>query len=30
MPIVMNMRWDGVTPEQYEVAREQVGWEQHA
>jgi hypothetical protein len=30
MPIVMNMRWDGVTPEQYEAAREQVGWEQHA
>jgi hypothetical protein len=30
MPIVMNMRWDGVTPEQYEVAREQVGWEQRA
>jgi hypothetical protein len=29
MPIVMNMRWDGVTPGQYEVAREQVGWEQH-
>jgi hypothetical protein len=30
MPIVMNMRWDGVTPEQYEKAREQVGWEQRA
>jgi hypothetical protein len=30
MPIVMNMRWDGVTPEQYEQAREQVGWEQRA
>lgn len=29
MPIVMNMRWDGVTPEQYDAAREQVGWEQH-
>ena len=27
MPIVMNMRWGGVTPEQYEQAREQVGWE---
>ena len=27
MPIVMNMRWDRVTPEQYEQAREQVGWE---
>lgn len=26
MPIVMNMRWDSVTPEQYEQAREQVGW----
>ena len=30
MPIVMNMRWGGVTPEQYEQAREQVGWEQRA
>jgi hypothetical protein len=30
MAIVMNMRWDGVTPEQYEAAREQVGWEQRA
>ena len=30
MPVVMNMRWDGVTPEEYEAAREQVGWEQHA
>ena len=30
MAIVMNMRWDGVTPEQYEAAREGVGWEQHA
>lgn len=30
MAIVMNMGWDGVTPEQYEAAREQVGWEQHA
>ena len=28
MAIVMNMRWEGVTPEQYEQAREQVGWEQ--
>jgi hypothetical protein len=28
MAIVMNMRWDGVTTEQYEAAREQVGWEQ--
>jgi hypothetical protein len=26
--VVMNMRWDGVTREQYEQAREQVGWEQ--
>ena len=30
MPVVMNMRWDGVTPEQYDEARTQVGWEQHA
>jgi hypothetical protein len=30
LAIVMNMRWDGVTPEQYEAAREQVGWEQRA
>jgi len=28
MAIVMNMRWDGVTPEQYEAVRDQVGWEQ--
>ena len=27
MPIVMNMRWDGVTREEYEEARDQVGWE---
>ena len=30
MPIVMNMRWDGVTREEYEEARDQVGWEQRA
>jgi hypothetical protein len=30
MPIVMNMRWDGVTREQYEQAREEVAWEQRA
>jgi hypothetical protein len=30
MAIVMNMRWDGVTPEQYDALRTQVGWEQHA
>jgi hypothetical protein len=30
MPVVMNMRWDGVTPEEYEQAREQVGWEQRS
>jgi hypothetical protein len=27
MPIVMNMRWAGVTPEQYDAARETVHWE---
>lgn len=27
MPIVMNMRWEGVTPEQYDAAREIVHWE---
>jgi hypothetical protein len=30
VPIVMNMRWDGVTREEYEEARDQVGWEQRA
>lgn len=27
MPVVMNMRWYGVTPEQYDAARETVHWE---
>ena len=27
MPTVMNMRWRGLTPEQYEEARKQVNWE---
>jgi hypothetical protein len=27
MPIVMNMQWDGVTPEQYEQVRKAVNWE---
>jgi hypothetical protein len=27
MPTVMNMKWRGVTPEQYEQAREKVDWE---
>jgi hypothetical protein len=28
MPTVMKMRWEGVTPEQYDTAREAVGWEE--
>lgn len=27
MPVLMVMEWDGVTPEQYEAARELVKWE---
>jgi hypothetical protein len=27
MPTVMNMRWRGVTPEQYEEARRIIDWE---
>src|SRR5262245_47581390 len=27
MAIVMKMRWDGVTPEQYDATRDIVGWE---
>lgn len=27
MPVVMNMRWEGVTPEQYEQTLELVKWE---
>lgn len=27
MPIVMTMKWSGVTPEQYEKLRKTVNWE---
>jgi len=27
VPVVMNMRWKGVTKEQYEAARNEVNWE---
>ena len=27
MPVMMVMEWAGVTPEQYDAARELVGWE---
>ena len=27
MPVVMSMRWAGVTPEQYDAVREDVNWE---
>ena len=27
MAVVMNMHWDGVTPDQYNQARERVNWE---
>jgi len=27
MAIVMQMRWDGVTPELYDQTRDEVGWE---
>lgn len=27
MPVVMKMSWDGVTPEQYDEARDKVDWE---
>ena len=27
MPVVMHMEWDGVTPEQYNEARDRVAWE---
>jgi hypothetical protein len=30
MPVVMEMRWDGVTPEQYNEARDKVRWEDEA
>lgn len=28
MAVVMRMRWDGVTPEQYDEAKRRVGWEE--
>src|SRR5437868_4198951 len=28
--IVMSMRWDGVTKQQYDECREKVGWEKNA
>lgn len=27
MPVVMHMEWDGVSPEQYDEARDKVDWE---
>ncbi|MFI8535013.1 hypothetical protein ACIGMX_32800 [Streptomyces aquilus] len=30
MSVVMAMNWVGVTPEQYDVVRETVGWEESA
>lgn len=27
MTVVMKMTWDGVTPAQYNAARDEVGWE---
>jgi len=27
VPVVMNMRWKGVTKEQYDAARKEIGWE---
>lgn len=30
MAVVMQMTWQGVTPEQYDQARETVGWETDA
>lgn len=29
MAVVMTMKWAGVTPEQYDEARERVGWEEN-
>ena len=29
MAVMMLMRWAGVTPEQYDEARERVGWERN-
>ena len=30
MSIVMSMKWDGVTPEQYDAVRDAVRWETEA
>lgn len=30
MSVVMSMRWPGITPELYEAARAEVGWEERA
>lgn len=30
MPVVMSMRWAGVTPEQYDAVRKAVNWEGEA
>jgi hypothetical protein len=30
MAIVMHLRWEGITPEQYDQAREHVAWETDA
>jgi hypothetical protein len=27
MAVVVNLTWEGVTPEQYDEARDKVGWE---
>ncbi len=27
MPVVMTMRWDGVTPDQYDAMQREVRWE---
>ena len=27
MPTIMMMRWEGVSPDQYDAARKEVGWE---
>ena len=27
MPVVMKMKWDGVTPDQYDEVRDKVRWE---
>jgi len=30
MAVVLSMRWAGVTPEQYDLVRDAVGWEEAA